>query len=189
MRRRPLTPALVLLTALVSAAPGLAGAPEDPRLSAFEGHWTRSGRAAEDAARSANIDALAENLPVWYRALARTLMKASMQPDEQYRIRAATWGLEVEVDAEKTWELRVGAPPRDDGRRTEFVDDAIAHDWRHSETSYGTTTWRVLDDGRLRIDVEAFDARLRGADDRPLPIRYTTTYSRAAVAISAPPPE
>lgn len=178
------TQALCLAIALVLLSGGIAQASGDgtgdARVAPFVGKWQRTMRAEDDAARAASIDSLAEELPMWWRALARATMKATMQPDEHYRIRAAAWGLEVLVDDDSTRELRV--LDTSGSSRAKFVDGSIEQRWRFSESSYGTTTWRLVGSDRMAVDVLAFDTRLRGADDEPLPIRYTTHYSRDVLA-------
>jgi hypothetical protein len=184
--------ALTACTALLLATAAWSELAPAADLDRFEGEWTRSARERSDGDRAAAVDRAMEHMPFWARGFGRAVMRASITPPERYTIRVTPTGLSIaEDDGEpKAAFVDTQLDAADNVLLMERISDGtLRQHWRHSDDAYGTTLWTVTDARELIVSVEAYDARLHGADGELRVIRYATSYSLVSEATSALRPE
>ena len=166
---------LTLSLAFALALPSLAAA-QDEGVERFAGTWRYSG-SAESGTRIIHraVDRTVEDMNIFVRAIAAGRLRDKNQLVRRIQITVSGDTVTVEFDGNRTYRTQLGQ-----WRRHTFDGDSINVQFRYrngalvqlfrSDSGSRRNVYRILDDGRMRLDVTV------QSDQLPQDMRYGLVY-------------
>jgi hypothetical protein len=138
-------------------------------LEDFDGSWVRAERESDDAAREQALLEATEAMSFVLRGPTRLYMRRAMVPADRYVFEVD--GRRLSIDRQPGEKTAVDLDAPVEGATITFEQGVLRRDWTFDESTRGTTTWTLSEDGsRLAVRRRIRNAMLGG------PAVYTTHY-------------